>query len=221
MPSEIRSYWLEVVTPAGTRADSLAGPVELGDLPCALVPDAGGGRVCIFVAYAPTTWFDWLPDGRRVDVRTDAYRIDVSPRTDEGPVSIRPPREPVALEGEIAAIIDGSWNRSGAASMDTLFTPRDQKPAISRILPTRDGRIWVRLHAPSESAMNPDGKEFWVETESRFDIFMPEGEHVGYVTGPAEMWIQDIRGDTVLATRVGDYGVPYIERLTVDWSDPN
>jgi len=218
---EVTPHWIEVLESDGFRADSVPGPVELDQLACPLIPDARGGRICIFVAYSPTTWFDWLPDGRRIDIRTDDYRLDISAATETPPVRIRPPRTPVPLEEEIAMIVAGTWNLSGGEALDTLFTPHEHKPAMSRIIPSRDGRIWVRLHAPSELSVDSDGDEIWLETESRFDIFTPEGAHAGHVTGPTEMWIRDIRGDTVLATRFGAYGVPRVERFTIDWSDPN
>lgn len=208
----------------GALADTVPSTILDDEIPCLVNPPRMS--YCIGLKYHPGPWMAIGPDGALWSGRSDGYRLDRSrglaptalPR-----VSIRPPREALPIDEGLGAAMDGpARERFGdLPSFDETYPFPTHKPAVARVLPTRDGTVWVRLHAPSEPTIDAGGEEVWIETESRFDIFTPEGEHVGYVTGPAEMWIQDIRGDTVLATRVGDYGVPYVERFIIVWSDPN
>jgi hypothetical protein len=216
------THYVLAVRPDGSVADSLPGPFALTELPCLQVPEQPTSRLCLFVAFAGTPWFDWLPDGRRIEGRTDEYRIDVSRRSGPSTTSIRVSRPRVPIPAGAAAMIESSWIGSGAAAeFAPLFETGTTKPPIAQVLPGRDGRIWVRLHAPSEASFDAEGDERWAERESRFDIFTPEGEHVGYVTGPPDIDVRDARGDTLLTTRTGPFDIPIVERFIIDWSDPN
>jgi len=188
----------------------------VGDFPCVGVEAVQGARVCAAPLYHSLPWFDWLPDGRTIRGHTGPYRLDIE--ADDGAlVSLRPSREPTPVGRELDAIIDTVWSQAEGALAD-YFVPPTHKPMIAGILPTSDGRIWVRLHAPSESTLDDEGREAWSETESRFDIFTPDGAHIGYVTGPPDLRLRDALGDTLLTTRVGPLGVGVVERFVVAWT---
>jgi len=204
----------------GKETLSEAAPFTLDDLGC-FAPNASQrtARICVGRVYQAFPWVDWLPDGRRIWGHTSAYRIDL-----EGPdsrLSIRPDRPRPEVSGALAAFLDDAWPEPGGTPFDSLLTTPTHKPAVAGVVPTVDGHLWVRLHAPSERVIDEDGEETWVETESRFDIFTPRGEHVGYVTGPADLTLRDVRGDTVLTTRSGPFDIPIVERFIIDWSPPN
>ena len=218
-PFSIRAFELD-----GVEVESSVAPFGLDDLGC-IAPDPGApnARVCIGFTYSTFPFVDWLPDGRLVLGHTDRYRLDIAAGPEGGgPTSIRPDRPRLAVEGALDAFIRGDWIPSESPGpFDSLAEPPTRKPAIARLMPTRDGTIWVRVHAESERTTDDDGEEDWVEIESRFDIFTPDGAHVGHVTGPADLLLRDVRGDTLLTTRTGVFDIPIVERFIIDWSDPN
>ncbi len=217
-------FSIHAFEPSGVEVESSVAPFGLDDLGC-IAPDPGApnARVCLGFTYSTFPFVDWLPDGRLVVGHTDRYRLDLAAGPGGGgPTSIRPDRPRLAVEGALDAFIRSDWIPSESQGpFDSLAEPPTRKPAIARVIPTRDGTIWVRIHTESERTTDDDGEEDWIEIESRFDIFTPDGSHVGHVTGPADLLLRDVRGDTLLTTRTGVFDIPIVERFTIEWSDPN
>lgn len=225
--SRITSNAVRLFDSTGAVRDSAAAPFGLEDMLCIMAgPPGSEGRICLGFTYSTFPWFDWRPDGTLLSGHTAEYRIDLTSPGDEEDatdatevLSIRPPRAALKVEGGLRDAMEaGAMDLSGTLMEEAGATPA-RKPALARVIPAADGRIWVQLHAESGPTM-VDGEERWQETDSRFDIFTPRGEHVGLVTGPSRIHIHEVRADTVLAVVNDDYGVDTLVRFTIDWTSP-
>ena len=106
----------------------------------------------------------------------------------------------------------------------------DTKPAFQQIHPAADGRIWVRVPAPSERYL--DAAEQKAEEERlgrpvnpfrepvRFDVFESTGEYLGRVSAPdgfSARWPPPVfRGDTVWAVVRDEYDVQRLQRFRME-----
>lgn len=106
----------------------------------------------------------------------------------------------------------------------------DTKPAFQQIHPAADGRIWVRVPAPSERYM--DAAEQKAEEERlgrpvnpfrepvRFEVFESTGEYLGRVSAPdgfSANWPPPVfRGDTVWAVVRDEYDVQRLQRFRME-----
>jgi hypothetical protein len=106
----------------------------------------------------------------------------------------------------------------------------DAKPAYHQVYPAADGRIWVRVPAPSVRYM--DAAEHKAEEERlgnavnpfrepvRFDVFESTGEYLGRVSAPdgfSARWPQPVfRGDTVWAIVRDEYDVQRLHRFRME-----
>jgi hypothetical protein len=83
------------------------------------------------------------------------------------------------------------------------------KPVYERIIPARDGPIWLALSTPS---VLRNGE--WHQ-EARFDVFAPDGRYLGRVIGPEDATIRVVRGNRVWGTLMDRDGVTHIIRWRI------
>ncbi len=103
------------------------------------------------------------------------------------------------------------------------------KPAYHGFFPAEDGRVWVRVPAPSRRYM--DAEEQRAEEERldrpvnpfrepiRFDVFEPTGEYLGQVSAPEGFSLYPrpvFRGDTVWAVVRDEYDVQRLHRFRME-----
>ena len=109
----------------------------------------------------------------------------------------------------------------------------DVKAAYHGFFPAEDGRIWVRVPAPSERYM--DAEEQRAEEERldrpvnpfrepvRFDVFEPTGEYLGRVSAPEGFALYPrpvFRGDSVWAIVRDEYDVQRLHRFRLEPEAP-
>lgn len=106
----------------------------------------------------------------------------------------------------------------------------DSKPAFHQVYPATDGRIWVRVPAPSERYMDVAEQKAEEERLGRavnpfrepvlFDVFESTGEYLGRVSAPdgfAARWPPPVfRGDTVWAIVRDEYDVQRLQRFRME-----
>jgi hypothetical protein len=106
----------------------------------------------------------------------------------------------------------------------------DVKPAYNQFYPADDGRIWVRIPAPSERYMDAAEQKAEEERLGRavnpfrepvlFDVFESTGEYLGRVSAPdgfAARWPPPVfRGDTVWAIVRDEYDVQRLQRFRME-----
>jgi len=184
------------------------------------------------VPFSPQQVSAWSPFGYYIVGVNEDYQFDLL--KPEGVLRIRKQYEPVPVDpGEAAAERESAtenfrqsypgWKWNGPPIPGV-------KPAYMEVYPARDGRIWVRVPAPSERYM--DAEEQKAEEERlghavnpyrepvRFDVFESTGEYLGRVIAPdgfAGRYPKPVfRGDTVWAIMRDEYDVQRLHRFRLE-----
>jgi hypothetical protein len=105
----------------------------------------------------------------------------------------------------------------------------DVKPAYHGLFPAEDGRVWVRVPAPSERYLDPEEQRAEEERLERpmnpfreptlFDVFEPTGEYLGRVSTPVGFSLYPrpvFRGETVWAIVRDEYDVQRLHRFRLE-----
>ena len=220
-----------VLGPDGAHLDTLSepsSPFERPLLTAEHTAEWGTSSASAHVPFSPV--FQWTvhPGGRFVTGLPSEYRINV-PR-DDGVLRIERATEPVpVLDKERAhererverymRETDPNWSWNGPPIPD-------HKPFYQELLAGRDGRIWVRLWTEASRVENenhdPDDPRSapvtWVEP-LRYDVFEPDGTHLGVVVPPDEFtpYVNPVfDGDYVWGVTRDELGVQRVVRYRIN-----
>lgn len=186
------------LSPEGEPLDTLALPKWDYQAPT-ISARSGGSSQTWSVPFSPGSRWTWSPRGYFIGGLSTRYAIDIF-RPDSAVLRIERLTEPVAITaGEKAAQehrartamqrMDPSWRWNGPPIVGT-------KPPFRGIHTDRDGRIWVRLHAPGREVATgtdagdappgqPSAPPEWTEP-ILFDVFDPDGRYLGQVEAPED-----------------------------------
>jgi hypothetical protein len=98
------------------------------------------------------------------------------------------------------------------------------KPHFRNLMTGADGRIWVRVHLPSERREIPPPasaepgtppRVTWYEPQ-RWDVFEPDGRYLGAVDMPGDFTFHFARGDHVWGVTRDELGVNYVVRMRIE-----
>lgn len=205
---------------------------DLGYAEARISAEREGSMSVNSVPFSPQQVDAYSPFGYYIVGVNEDYAFDLL--RPEGVLRISKPYESVPVHpGEAAvereAAIDNfrrnypGWKWNGPPIPDS-------KPAFQELYPAADGRIWVRVPAPSERYM--DAEEQRAEEERlgravnpfrepvRFEVFESTGEYLGRVTAPegfAGRWPSPVfRGDTVWAIVRDEYDVQRLNRFRME-----
>lgn len=189
---------------------------------------AGGtSRSATGARYAPNYYWAWHPDGYFVVAHGGEYRIILAPPGGR-PLAIRRamppiPVDPAERDEEQRSITynmrqtDPGWVWRGPA------LPEAKAPLLG-ISATRDGRLWVRVAAPSEpipeaeltipaDSLRPVQRH---RTPLVYEVFSPEGRFLGRVDFPPGSTLVDADGDLVWAIVRNEDDLPAVTRFRVE-----
>lgn len=216
--------------PDGT-VDTLVTP-DLGYEPAQLSAQREGNTSINSVPFSPQQVDAYSPEGYFLVGINEEYSFDML--RPEGVLRIERSYEPVPVDPDEAAASREAatdnfrqsfpgWKWNGPAIPD-------HKPAYQEIFPADDGRLWVRVPAPSVRYM--DAAEQKAEEERlgrsvvpfrepvRFDVFEADGRYLGRVEGPdgfSARWPPPVfRGDTVWAIVRDEYDVQRLHRFRLE-----
>jgi hypothetical protein len=98
------------------------------------------------------------------------------------------------------------------------------KPFFRNLMTGADGRIWVRLHTPSERREIPPPASaepgtppriVWRDPQ-RWDVFEADGRYLGAVDMPGDFTFHFARGDHVWGVTCDELGVNYVVRMRIE-----
>jgi len=212
----------------GAFGDSLAPP-DLSvprDEYVVTSPD-GNGTSSRSARYAPNYYWAWHPEGYFV-VGSGGTGEVILAREGARPLTIRREAPPVPVQEaerdeEQRALTynmrqtNPSWNFTGPA------LPRTKAPLLG-ITAARDGRIWVRVAAPSEPI--PEAEVViprdTLEPPQRFrtplvyEVFGTDGRFLGRVAFPPRSTFIDADGDLVWAIVRNEDDLPAVTRFRIE-----
>jgi hypothetical protein len=199
--------------PDGSARDTLRPP-SLG-----LVPPPDNNSIS---AYSPREFRSFSRMGSYVVGRTDVYAIHVV--HDRGRVT--------RIERDIPRIpISGAERQMRMAERPLAVIPT-VKPFFSNLFTDPDGRIWVRLHAPSERIPESElsalpaargggarsgsaNRVAFRERSMLYEVFAHNGRYLGRVQLPEHNYRPAIRGNTVWMQKLDSAGVPVVARFRI------
>ncbi|MBK7595361.1 MAG: hypothetical protein IPP98_11760 [Gemmatimonadetes bacterium] len=176
--------------------------------------------------YAPAYYWAWHPDGYFLAANGGKYEIILA-RKNARPLVIRRDPSPVPVGDEERDIekagithnmrnVEPGWSWRGPALPST-------KAPMMGLAVARDGRIWVRVAAPSaeipvadraipEDSLAPVIKH---QTPSVYEVFEPSGRFLGRVAFPPKARFAEAQGDLVWAIVRDADDVPSVVRFKV------
>lgn len=210
----------------GAFGDSLAPP-DLVVPREVYVASRDGSTSSTGARYAPGFHWAWHPDGGFVALNGRTAEVVVS-RPGARPLVIRREPEPVPVpaaergqEREMITYdlrqVDPAWSWRGPD------LPSSKAPLLG-VFAARDGRIWVRVAAPSEPI--PAG-EMPITTDTLrpvitfrsavvYEVFTAEGRFLGRVAFPPRATLMEADGDQVWAIVRDEDDLPAVTRLRVE-----
>lgn len=176
--------------------------------------------------YAPAYHWAWHPDGYFLAADGGKYEIILA-RPNAKPLVIRRTASPVPVAAEEREIeqagithnmrnVDPGWSWRGPA------LPTSKAPMMGLAV-ARDGRIWVRVAAPSEEipvAERVEPRDSLVpvtkhRTPTVYEVFEPTGRFLGRVAFPPRARFAEADGDRVWAIVRDTDDVPAVVRFKV------
>jgi hypothetical protein len=176
--------------------------------------------------YAPNYFWTWHPDG-----------WFVAAHGGRGEVVLERPDRPIVIRRELPAVAVSGEERSQEQASIT-FNMRQTEPGwawrgpelpttkapILGVFAARDGRIWVRVAAPSEAI--PDAElpvtrdtlrpVVRFRTPLVYEVYEPDGRFVGRVDFPARATLMEADGDLVWALDRNEDDLPAVTRFRVE-----
>jgi hypothetical protein len=211
---------LRVLASPGERADLVV--LDLQDLPAPLARMSGVPWSPALGMNAVQTYlwpgFRYALDGERYwwgDVETGEVRGYGSSGLEEirrAPVSL-----PVADAERVASAVEGLSNSLRASNpglpdeiIATIVVVEHpvRPPAVLAVVPAPNGELWVQVPQPGSRA-NP-----------RWRVFAPAGEWLTDVELPLGFHLRAVKGDHLLGVRFAEFGLEWVERLTVSGREP-
>ena len=191
----------------GAFGDSLAPPdIQVQRETYVAVSKDGKSRSATSTAYAPNYFWDWHPGGYFVAAHGGRYEIVIA-RPDGKSISIRRTAPPVALLPDERAEekewitwqmvrTQPGWTWNGPDIPET-------KAALTGLMVTRDGNIWVRVATASERIPDdelapprekgPPVRHY--RTPTVYEVFAPSGRFLGRVPLPPRTTLIQADGD--------------------------
>lgn len=215
---------LAAAKPDGSLGDSLVPP----DLPVMRYPYvAKGPRGSSSQAadHAPQYYWAWHPDGHFVVADGGKGEVTIV-RPNTKPLTIHRTFAPVAIADEErrqeAARL--TWDLRKVQPDWSLGDPPlpTTKAPILGLHAARDGRIWVRVAAPSEAVPQAVAASDTVRpvvafrTPPVYEVYTPDGTFLGRVALPAGSQLKEADGDIVWLLSWNDDDVPAIRRMRVE-----
>lgn len=209
----------------GTFGDSLVA----ADLPVqrdVYVARREGSTSSTNSRYAPNYYWTWHPEGFFIAAHGGRGEI-VLERRDALPIVIRRELEEVPVPGEErtqereAITYNMRQTEPGWAWRGPELPTR--KAPIMGLSATRDGRVWVRVAAPSEpippaeQAIPRDTLQPVIKfrTPVVYEIFEADGTFLGRVALPPRTTLMDADGDTVWALARNEDDLPAVSRFRI------
>jgi hypothetical protein len=219
-------------TPASTVRWSITGTVvDTIDIPfdselSLYFEVISGGQVHVSFEYQPRSWWEWTTHGELLMGRTDSPVIEILSGPDLGDRdTLRVPGPPIdIMDAERAALkrlvdqLSGNAEPKGwlARTSGELFT---HKPFYRRVITLADGGYWVALHVPSVEAPAGSTDRLGYEPGTEYLTVSPDGVVLGRITGPANVRVLDVVGDTVLARVTDALDVQSLGLFVIEWDD--
>lgn len=215
---------LTIPRPDGSLADSLIPPVTPVVRVMYLSVGKEGGRAGDFPAYGVETRWAWHPGGWFVTA--DGRGTLLLSRTKGGPVLMKRRFTPVTVSEEERALEqaeitsnlrynDSSWSWPGPD------LPKEKAPFLG-LFAARDGRIWVRVAAPSVRVPPPaaePGDTVPPQPSYRmplvYEVYTAEGEFVMRVAFPGATRIIEADGENVWGVTLTEDGLQGVVRYRV------
>ncbi len=212
----------------GAFGDSLAPPdLPVERLHYLAVSKDGRGRSSSPVPYAPNYHWAWHRKGYFI-VAHGRYEV-VSARPTAKPLTIRRDLPPVTVSdeerGDQRARItynmqqtQPGWSMSGGPALP------DTKAPLVGLSTLRDGRIWVRVAAPSERIpeaeltppRDPKQPVFHFRSPAVYEVFSSEGRFLGRVEFPRRTNLVEAEGNTVWALGRNEDDLPALIRYRIE-----
>lgn len=220
--------YLYVMDSDGEVLDSLAPPAGDFEPPSVEVrlrmPVAGRSTAPVAVPLTARRYWTMHPGGRFLSGVSTDYRIDLE--RDDGVLRIEKAYEPVPTSEA-----EREHHRERTARSLRRTQPGwswngppvpDDKPPFRGLVAGRDGRIWVQLwteaHPVDNANHNPDNPfsdpVIW-ESPVRYDVFEPDGTHLGTLSAPEGFrdWPEPVfDGDHVWAVTRDELAVERVVR---------
>jgi hypothetical protein len=201
--------------PNGTARDTILVPA-LGLVP---VDFSGTGP------YMPRECWAFTRLGHLLVGRTDRYQIHIVTGRDRI----------VRVERDIPRIRIGDAERQSLSPASGTYVPPREKPYFSVLRTDHDGRVWVKLHTPSEqvpaselaaaraaatgrggrAAAQPANRAVFRESGNIHEVFGPDGRYLGRVDLPEFNYPPAIRGNTVWMQKADTAGVPVVVKYRI------
>lgn len=176
--------------------------------------------------YAPNYFWTWHPDGWFV--ATNGGRGEIVLQRPGRPVIIRREMPEVPVSGEERSQEQASitWNMRQTEPGWAWRGPElpTTKAPVLGLFAARDGRIWVRVAAPSEPipdaelpvTRDPERPVVRFRTPVVYEVYEPDGTFTGRVAFPSRATLMEADGDLVWALDRNEDDLPAVTRFRVE-----